>query len=427
MFFLKKYGLISIFVLFALIFFIERLISYPYTNADQNYTTIYPSKNSNNNSVEFPENHIELNSEKEHPFYENTKKDSNSYMKKNTNMTISDKILIDPTQNLDSISEFKIHNNYKTLSKATNSSLKIDAKKDIYWEFGPSGNYVDLIIRKKPKINSVLLTNMYYGKSVSLYGNKVYGLRSKKDFKVNLNEKRIIGNKTITNNNLAFLVDSTPEKNYIFKHAFRIRLPLQVEYGYKAPGENYGVIFIKKGVLINLRTFNKKYANHSSSFENNSIEIDFTEKDYLKRMKPFLKKLAVYNSNSFKIIKIEYFSRFDYIKYFLIRDIHESQFFRKISFSKKPFQNKTGLVIRAMNQPDKGITMIALIYIKEDNYEKDYEIAAVDQQNRISHNIIHFTNQPKLNEEIYNNTNNGMDQKFDFEKSENSILKELNK
>ena len=301
----------------------------------------------------------------------------------------NNKIEIDESQNEKGLIPFKVTYNVTT-EPVISSPLTISSD-DILWEFDKNGEYVDMIIRKKRAVGSVMLTNMYYnGKYINEYGNLAYGLRARDYNTVNGKEVRIVNKKTLgPKQSLHFLVDSHPEKHALFGSAFRIRIPKIVEYGYKHAGDNYGIITIEKGVTLNLRAYQRKYADHRGKFQNNPIEIDFTAEDYQHRLKPTLTKIKEYDENGYRVVMIRYSSRINYVKYFLVRDIHTSDKYRRISFASNMTRtHNTAKVLRAIKKEGSGINITALLFFKITGAEKDYEISAVDHENRTAKNFI---------------------------------------
>lgn len=303
-------------------------------------------------------------------------------------------IIVDKSQK-DNVIPFNVR--YKIAEYEQNrqisSPLSISSR-DILWEFGKNGEYVDMIIRKKWGIRSVLLTNMYYGdKFIKDYGDKAYGLRSRKYNYVNGNEVRYVHKGFVgKRQHLFFLVDSNPERHSVFGWAFRIRIPRVVEFGYKTAGENFGILTFEKGITINLRTYARKYADHRGKFMNTPIRINLSRDEYNEKMKPSIIKLKEYYQKNYKVVMVKFTSQIDYIKYFLIRDIYESKYFRKISFtSHDKIGHKTAIVLRAVKKQGGDIMITALIYFKIGSSEKDYDISAIDQKNRVSKTYISTT------------------------------------
>lgn len=313
-------------------------------------------------------------------------------------------IIIDPNQNEKDIQPFIIDSFIPTTTKVpldnSDSSIRSSDRtlnitnQDILWDFQPGGEFVDVIIRKKAGIESVLLTNMYFGEPFTTsYGNKVYGLRSRAYNAVNGEEVRMVKNQVIgKKQGLLFLTDSTPETHRVFGKAFRIRIPQTVEYGYKEETENYGLIRIEKGVTLNLRTYQRKYADHRGSFQNNPIQIDFDKVEYNEQLKPQVTKQGMYRKENKYVLVVDYSSRLDYVKYFLLRDIYQNKNFQRIAFLIRgqeilPYVK----VMRATQKAGEGINITAEVHIPIDVSEKDYDISAVDQSNRIAKNFVSYT------------------------------------
>ncbi len=300
-------------------------------------------------------------------------------------------VSIDKTQSEKGLIPFK--RVYKiTESKKAVSPLSVMSH-DILWEFGPNGKYVDLIIRKKKSIRSVMLTNMYYGrKHIQEYGRKAYGLRARTYNPVNGKELRIVGYKKYLGGKPSqyFIVDSHPERHSLFGWAFRLRIPRMVEFGYKSPGENYGIIVVEKGVTINLRCYSRKYANNrSGKYQNNPLTINFTQKDYIQRLRPVVTKIDEYDEAGYRVVVVRYSSRVNYIKYFLVRDMYQGRAFRRISFANhQTRRDKTAVVLRAIHKQGSGIVITASLYFKKGVAEKEYDISGVDHGNRIAKNYI---------------------------------------
>ncbi len=303
-----------------------------------------------------------------------------------------EEIILDPNQDEKDVIPFR--SSYKIIDRKKTSSPLTIASNDILWEFSKNGHYIDLVIRKKRYIGSVLLTNMYYGEQyVQDYGSKAYGLRASSYNTINGNEVRIVNRKVIgKKQSLYFLVDSRPERHRVFGSAFRIRIPRVVEYGYKYQGENFGIISIEKGVTLNLRTYVRRYADHRGKFQNNPIHINFTERGYRHSLKPEISKVEVYNEEGFKVLKVKYFSRINYVKYFLVRDIHKSKTFKRIRFVHRGKKHhESAIVLRAIRKQGEGIYITALIYLKAGSAEKDFDVSAIDYENRIAKNYISYT------------------------------------
>ena len=131
-----------------------------------------------------------------------------------------------------------------------------------------------LFIRKKPGLESVMLTESAkdpQGKKDS------YALRAFEYNSINGDEIRYLNGKKLESVHARYsLIDSTAEKDSVFKEAFHIFIPLKVRYGY--PWARSGEIEIKDGIFMNIRAFAKKYGDYSGGFFDNSFVLDLEGK-----------------------------------------------------------------------------------------------------------------------------------------------------
>ena len=137
-------------------------------------------------------------------------------------------------------------------------------------EFSPLGGY-HLFIRKKPEIESVMLTETTKdpeGKADS------YAYRAEEYNTINGDEIRYLNGKILDSKYSKFsLIDSTPEADEIFGTAFHIFIPRQLAYGY--PWSRNGTVKIGKGTFINIRAFEKKYGDYTGDYADNPFMFDF--------------------------------------------------------------------------------------------------------------------------------------------------------
>lgn len=137
-------------------------------------------------------------------------------------------------------------------------------------EFAAGGGY-NLFVRKKPGIESILLaetTKDPEGKEDN------FAYRAKDYNPINGDEIRYLDGKVLKSKySLYSLVDSTPEKDEIFGEAFHIFIPNEIIYGY--PWERNGSVVIGKGTFINIRAFEKKYADYTGAYLDNPFMFDF--------------------------------------------------------------------------------------------------------------------------------------------------------
>lgn len=129
-----------------------------------------------------------------------------------------------------------------------------------------------LFIKKKPKINSVILVETTKD---PLGQAENYAYRATTFNSINGNEKRILNGEFLTSEYAKFsLIDSTPEKDEQFGEAFHIYIPEKLVFGY--PWSRNGEINIEKGTFINIRTFEKPYADYTGEWKDNSFMFNFT-------------------------------------------------------------------------------------------------------------------------------------------------------
>ncbi len=148
---------------------------------------------------------------------------------------------------------------------------------DVRFIANESDNYIDLMIRKKEEIQSVLVI---YVVSEYIEGKKFtvdYGLRALEYNSVNGNEVRLLNGVELgKDQNLYFLVDSTPEKYPAFGEAFKIRIPTYSQYGYTK--ENFGLVRMGEGTFIKIRAFDLPFADYSGQYRDNLFEISTVER-----------------------------------------------------------------------------------------------------------------------------------------------------
>lgn len=141
---------------------------------------------------------------------------------------------------------------------------------------------IDLYIRKKDSINSVMLcetTKDPEGKQPN------YAYRAMEWNKINGDEIRYLNGKKLDSKFGKFsLVSSTPVDHPKLGKAFHIYIPSQIQYGY--PWSRNGTITIGKGTFINIRTFEKPYADYNGRSMDNAFMFDFGKPKTKKVKKP---------------------------------------------------------------------------------------------------------------------------------------------
>jgi len=154
----------------------------------------------------------------------------------------------------------------KVLYTAEQQKLRITAKDirlvpETDGSFGTGGGF-HLYVRKLPNINSILLTETTKD---PLGKNDNYAYRAKEYNKINGDEIRYLDGKPLVSESAKYsLVDSTPEPDEKFGQAFHIYIPEKLVYGYN--WSRSGEIEIGTGTFINIRTFEKPYADYSGAF-----------------------------------------------------------------------------------------------------------------------------------------------------------------
>lgn len=132
-----------------------------------------------------------------------------------------------------------------------------------------NGGY-HLYIRKRPEIESVLLTETTKD---PLGKNDSFAYRAREYNPINGDEVRYLdGNPLISEWARYSLVDSSSEPDEEFGEAFHIYIPEVLDYGYE--WERHGSVTIGKGTFINIRTFEKKYADYSGFFMDSPFMFD---------------------------------------------------------------------------------------------------------------------------------------------------------
>lgn len=144
---------------------------------------------------------------------------------------------------------------------------------DLRIEQSLDGGY-NLIIRKKPDINSVLLTESTADPEKRVHS---YALRNPEYHPKNGEEKRLLDGEFIEpGNDLYSLIDSTTERDTDFGNAFIIFVPYVVVYGY--PWSREGELQVLDGTWLNVRAFSKPYADYTGGFKDNPFVLRVVQK-----------------------------------------------------------------------------------------------------------------------------------------------------
>ena len=148
-----------------------------------------------------------------------------------------------------------------------------------------------LYVKKLANINSIILTETTKdpdGKQDS------YAYRAKEYNSINGDEIRLLDGKKLDSEVAKYsLVDSTPEETSFFGPAFHIYIPKTIVYGYE--WSRHGEITIGRGTFINIRSFEKPYADYSGDYMDSPFMFDLkiTKKPVQQPAKPSVTKPAV--------------------------------------------------------------------------------------------------------------------------------------
>ncbi len=161
--------------------------------------------------------------------------------------------------------------------RAENVRLIPDTKK---------GGY-HLYVKKTPNVKSILLTETTKDPDGK---NDSYAYRAKEYNKINGDEIRLLDGKKLESEGAKYsLVDSTPEKTTLFGgksgefvEAFHIYIPETIVYGYE--WSRKGEVVIGKGTFINIRSFEKPYADYTGDYMDSPFMFDLkTQKRPVKK------------------------------------------------------------------------------------------------------------------------------------------------
>lgn len=168
-----------------------------------------------------------------------------------------------------------------TLYTAKQQQLRITAGNVRLVRDEKNGGY-HLYVKKLPNVNSILLTETTKdpeGKSDS------YAYRAQEYNSINGDEIRYLDGKKLESEGAKYsLVDSTPENTSFFGPAFHIYIPETIVYGYE--WSRNGQVKIGKGTFINIRSFEKPYADYTGDYMDSPFMFD------LKVTKRVVKKPA---------------------------------------------------------------------------------------------------------------------------------------
>ncbi|AEJ19035.1 vWA domain-containing protein [Gracilinema caldarium] len=144
---------------------------------------------------------------------------------------------------------------------------------DVRIEQRVDGGY-HLFIRKKPDIASVLLAESTRDPTLKADN---YAYRAPEWNPINGDEIRYLDGKPIPKeSNIWSLIDSTPEPDLEFGQAFHIYIPYILNYGYS--WTRHGEIYVVDGTYLNIRAFEKPYADYQGAYKDNPFVLRVVQK-----------------------------------------------------------------------------------------------------------------------------------------------------
>ena len=138
---------------------------------------------------------------------------------------------------------------------------------DAYIELSEDNEGFFLFIRNREGLGSILITESSADpeKKTDSFAFRAWDWNP-----YNGDERRILDGEFLESERpLYFLVDSTPEETRYFESAFRIFIPYQLTYGY--PWSREGQVEVHQGTWLNIRTFEKPYADYSGAWRDNPV------------------------------------------------------------------------------------------------------------------------------------------------------------
>ena len=184
----------------------------------------------------------------------------------------------------------EIKGNQTIIFTPKQQELRISANDIKLIEDKENGGY-HLYVKKNAKVNSILLTETTKD---PLGKNDSYAYRAKEYNPINGDEIRYLDGKKLESEGAKYSqLDSTVEKTDFFGDAFHIFIPKTVVYGYE--WSRHGEVELGKGTFINIRSFEKPYADYSGDYMDNPFMFDLkvfkkTVKTVRKEVKKVEKK-----------------------------------------------------------------------------------------------------------------------------------------
>ena len=143
---------------------------------------------------------------------------------------------------------------------------------DIFIEHRPDGGF-HLFVRKKPGINSVLITESTRDPGMS---SDNYAYRAGEWNAVNGNEIRLLNGVPIARDSRIYsLISSTVTAHGKLGEAFHVYIPYVLYYGYE--GGRNGEVYVTDGTYLNIRAFSLPYADYRGAFRDNPFAMEAQE------------------------------------------------------------------------------------------------------------------------------------------------------
>jgi hypothetical protein len=157
------------------------------------------------------------------------------------------------------------------LGLAFGQDLTIDAG-DLRIEQRVDGGF-HLFIRKKPGIDSVLLTESTRDPA-RMEDN--YAYRAAEWNAINGDEVRVLDGVILPRETgIWSIIDSTPEPDAQFGQAFQLYIPYILSYGYL--NSRHGEVYVVDGTYLNIRSFEQPYGDYRGYFQDNPFVLRVTQ------------------------------------------------------------------------------------------------------------------------------------------------------
>ena len=170
-----------------------------------------------------------------------------------------------------------------------------------------------LYVRKLAGVNSILLTETTRdptGKADN------YAYRATEYNPINGDEIRYLDGQQLVSEGAKYsLIDSTPEATDFFGQAFHIFIPPVLQYGYE--WSRNGIVEVGKGTFINIRTFEKPYADYTGDYMDSPFMFNLEARKKPKKNPPDPEpELAVILSADYNPLASQKFSELsDFVVY----------------------------------------------------------------------------------------------------------------